>query len=53
MIEADFVNDRIITPLTSDMTSMLQIELPEITSKTPIPSGKKKTRNYFDGFFLI
>jgi hypothetical protein len=23
------------------MTSMLQIELPEIVSKTPIPSGKK------------
>ncbi|CAF3844961.1 unnamed protein product [Rotaria magnacalcarata] len=39
MIEADFQNDRIITPLTSDMTSMLTIELPEIVSKTPIPSA--------------
>lgn len=38
-IEADFVNDRIITPLTSDMTSMLELELPEIVSKTPIPSA--------------
>ena len=40
-LEADFFNDRIITPLSSDMTSMLQIELPEIVSKTPIPSGKR------------
>jgi hypothetical protein len=32
-----------MTPLTSDMTSMLLIELPEIVSKTPIPSGKDKT----------
>ncbi|CAF4999887.1 unnamed protein product, partial [Rotaria socialis] len=39
MIEADFQNDRIITPLTNDMTSMLTIELPEIVSKTPIPSA--------------
>ncbi|CAF1308496.1 unnamed protein product [Rotaria sordida] len=39
VIEADFLNDRIITPLTSDMTSMLEIELPEIVSKTPIPSA--------------
>lgn len=41
VIEADFVNDRIVTPLTNDMTSMLAIELPEIVSKTPIPSGRK------------
>ena len=39
MIEADFAHDRITTPLTNEMTSMLQIELPEIRSKTPIPSG--------------
>ena len=39
VLEADFVNDRITTQLTNDMTSMLQIELPEIVSKTPIPSG--------------
>ncbi|CAF1078293.1 unnamed protein product [Rotaria sp. Silwood1] len=39
IIEADFLNDRIITPLTSDMTSMLELELPEIISKTPIPSA--------------
>jgi hypothetical protein len=46
IIEADFSNDRIITPLTSDMTSMLQIELPELVSKTPIPSGKQKRSSY-------
>ncbi|CAF1065417.1 unnamed protein product [Adineta ricciae] len=38
-IEADFSYDRIMTSLTDDMTSMLLIELPEIASKTPIPSA--------------
>ncbi len=43
IIEADFSSDRIITPLTSDMTSMLELELPDMVSKTPIPSGKIST----------
>ncbi|CAF3897884.1 unnamed protein product [Adineta steineri] len=39
IIEADFSYDRITTPLTNDMTSMLLIELPEIGSIGSIPSA--------------
>ncbi|CAF1003902.1 unnamed protein product [Adineta steineri] len=39
VIEADFSYDRITTPLTNDMTSMLLIELPEIGSIGSIPSA--------------
>ncbi len=52
VIDADFVNDRITTPLTDDMTSMLQIELPEIVSKTPIPSGMT-SELFYDKLFLV
>ncbi|CAF0786054.1 unnamed protein product, partial [Didymodactylos carnosus] len=38
-VEAEFSYDRMLTKLTSDFSTMLDIALPEIISKTPIPSA--------------